>query len=128
MYIVGTDIGGTFTDCAVMNQDGALVCFTKAPTTPEDPSRGVMDVLSEVARQLRIDRGELLEQTELFVHGTTIATNAMIERKGVRTGLITSKGHEDVIEIGRVFHKVAGVSEAQLLHESRLHKPHPPVI
>src|SRR5437868_2303447 len=122
-YVIGTDIGGTFTDCAVVDERGVMASFSKSPTTPDDPARGVMNVLDIVAEDLGLSRKRLLEQTDLFIHGTTIATNAMIERKGVLTGLITSKGHEDTIEIGRVFHKVAGLSEADIIHESKLHKP-----
>lgn len=128
MYVIGTDIGGTFTDCAVVDENGTIASFSKSPTTPDDPARGVMSVLDVVAGTLGLSRRELLQQTELFIHGTTIATNAMIERKGLPTGLITSRGHEDLIEIGRVFHKVAGLSEAEIIHESKLHKPAPPVI
>ncbi len=128
MYVIGTDIGGTFTDCAVVDEGGAIATFSKSPSTPHDPALGVMNVLEVVAADLGLSRQELLTDTALFIHGTTIATNAMIERKGVSTGLITSKGHEDTIEIGRVAHKVAGLSEEDIIHESKLHKPEPPVI
>ncbi|HLY67667.1 MAG TPA: hydantoinase/oxoprolinase family protein, partial [Chloroflexota bacterium] len=128
MYVIGTDIGGTFTDCAIVDEKGAIATFSKSPSTPDDPARGVMNVLEVTARDLGLSRRQLLEQTELFIHGTTIATNAMIERKGVLTGLIITKGHEDTIEIGRVAHKVAGLSETEIIHESKLHKPDPPVI
>ena len=70
-------------------------------------------------------RSELLAATELFVHGTTQATNAMLTRTGAKTGLITTRGHEDAIIIGKVYAKVAGLPERDLVHSSRLQKPEP---
>lgn len=128
MFIIGTDIGGTFTDCAVVDETGDIVAFAKHPSTPSEPAEGVLGVLDVVAEQLSRSRRELLAETSLFMHGTTIATNAMIERKGVPTGLLITMGHEDTLHIGRVFQKVAGLSEAEIIHESRLHKAEPPVV
>jgi N-methylhydantoinase A len=128
VYVIGTDIGGTFTDCAVVDQSGKIVASSKHPSTPDDPVRGIVGVLDVVAIGLGISRQALLSETELFMHGTTIATNAMIERKGAVTGLITSKGHEDTLRIGRVSQKVAGLPESVIIHESRLRKPEPPVL
>ena len=128
MYIIGTDIGGTFTDCSVIDGSGKIVAFSKHSSTPDDPVKGMMGVLDIVANDLDISRQTLLSGTELFMHGTTIATNSMIERKGALTGLLTSKGHEDTLRIGRVYQKVAGLPESAIIHESKLHKPEPPVI
>ncbi|HEU0021661.1 MAG TPA: hydantoinase/oxoprolinase family protein [Dehalococcoidia bacterium] len=86
--VVGIDVGGTFTDVAVL-RDGQLSVH-KLPSTPDDPSRGV--------RQGVADAG--VENSD-FVHGTTVATNALLEGKGGRTALITTLGFEDVLEIGR---------------------------
>src|SRR5713101_2683140 len=69
------------------------------PSTPEDPSLGVLDGLALLAGRLRLERAELLAATERIVHGTTVATNALLERKGARTGLLTTQGHRDVIEM-----------------------------
>src|SRR3990170_6518862 len=66
--------------------------------------------------------------TDCVVLGCTIATNAMIQRSGCKTGLITTRGHEDTILIGRVFQKVAGLSERQIIHISQLHKAEPPLV
>ncbi|MGH2872556.1 MAG: hydantoinase/oxoprolinase family protein, partial [Solirubrobacteraceae bacterium] len=68
---------------------------------------------------------ELLAETELFVHGTTQATNALLTRTGAQTGLITTRGHEDAILIGQVYAKVAGLGERDMVHSSRLRKPDP---
>jgi N-methylhydantoinase A len=86
--VVGIDVGGTFTDVAVL-RDGRLTVH-KLPSTPDDPSRAV--------RQAVTDAG--VEKAD-FVHGTTVATNALLEGKGGRTALITTLGFEDVLEIGR---------------------------
>jgi len=128
VYTIGTDIGGTFTDCAVVDQSGSIVASSKQPSVPEDPVRGILGVLDRVAGDLGISRVKLLSDSPLFIHGTTIATNAMIERKGTATGLITSQGHEDTLRIGRVYQKVAGLPESMVIHESVLSKPEPPVV
>lgn len=91
--IVGIDVGGTFTDL-FFSEDGVTAHTTlKVPSTPGDPSRGLVDALSAAA----LDPASL----ELIVHGTTIATNAVIERRGARCALITTKGFRDVLELGR---------------------------
>src|ERR1700752_1583557 len=91
MIRVGIDTGGTFTDLAFF--DGKRVRIHKVPSTPQNPSwaivKGLVDILGEEIRGIEI------------VHGTTVATNALLERKGARIALITTKGFEDVIEIGR---------------------------
>ena len=77
------------------------------------------------AESLGLTRAELLRDTDLFVHGTTVATNAVLTRNGARTGLITTRGHEDAIIIGKVYAKRAGLPERDLVHSSRLEKPVP---
>jgi N-methylhydantoinase A len=79
--------------------DAGHVTFAKAASTPRDPSLGVLDGLARLARALGLDRGMLLAQTERIVHGTTVATNALLERKGARVGLLTTEGHRDVLEM-----------------------------
>ena len=86
--IVGIDVGGTFTDIAIL-QDGVLSVH-KLPSTPADPSQGVRQGITE------IDAGPAQ-----YVHGSTVATNALLEGKGGRTALVTTLGFEDVLEIGR---------------------------
>src|SRR5262249_33725428 len=97
-FRIGIDVGGTFTDLVAVDETGR-VTFTKAPSTPRDPSIGVLDGLERLARALGVDRPSLLAQTERIVHGTTVATNALLERKGARVGLLTTEGHRDVIEM-----------------------------
>ncbi|MFQ5683782.1 MAG: hydantoinase/oxoprolinase family protein [Candidatus Binatia bacterium] len=123
-FLVGVDTGGTFTDIVVMAESGE-VWTSKAPTTPDDFSRGVMDALSEVARSIGIERAKLLARTTLFKHGSTVATNALITHNGVRTGLITTKGFEDTTEIMRAIGRVDGLSEEQIRHATWVTKPEP---
>jgi N-methylhydantoinase A len=123
-YRIGVDIGGTFTDCVVADEQGART-VSKAQTTPGSLQDGVLEAVAVNAEQLGLTRSELLAATDLFVHGTTQATNAMLTRTGARTGLITTKGHEDAIIIGKVYAKVAGLPERDLVHSSRLRKPDP---
>ena len=89
--VVGIDVGGTFTDIAIL-EDGRLIVH-KLPSTPDDPSRGVFQ---GVAETVPTTSGEVV-----FVHGSTVATNALLEGKGGRTALVTTMGFEDVLEIGR---------------------------
>jgi N-methylhydantoinase A len=97
-YRIGIDVGGTFTDLVAID-DGGGATLAKVPSTPHDPSLGVIDGLAALAAKLGCERGELLAQTERIVHGTTVATNALLELKGARTGLLTTEGHRDVIEM-----------------------------
>src|SRR5437016_3907609 len=98
MYRIGIDVGGTFTDLVAIDAGGATM-LAKVPSTPEDPSLGVLDGLAILAGRLGLEGAALLAATERIVHGTTVATNALLERKGARTGLLTTQGHRDVIEM-----------------------------
>ncbi|WP_160147364.1 hydantoinase/oxoprolinase family protein [Methylopila sp. Yamaguchi] len=95
--LVGVDVGGTFTDL-VAADDGALR-FVKTPSTPDDPARGVMDALELLACETGQSLEDLLPEVDVFIHGTTVATNALVERKGAKLGLITTKGFRDLIEL-----------------------------
>jgi N-methylhydantoinase A len=91
-FRIGVDIGGTFTDCVVANERGGRT-VSKAPTTPGSLEQGVLEAVRVSAEQLGLSLKELLQATDLFVHGTTQATNAILTRTGARTGLITTRGH-----------------------------------
>lgn len=123
-YMVGVDSGGTFTDSVVVDSQGRIT-IGKAPSTPHDFSAGVLDSLANAAGTLGITLQTLLQETEVFAHGTTVTTNALLTRNGVKTGLITTKGFEDTILIGRVHQKVAGLSEREIIHAARLDKADP---
>ena len=90
---VATDIGGTFTDLVWQDERKGTVGSTKVPTTPQDFGAGVVAAIR--------DSGQDVRGTAFLVHGTTLVINALTERKGVRTGLITTRGFRDVLEIGR---------------------------
>jgi N-methylhydantoinase A len=98
VHRIGIDVGGTFTDLVAVDEAGRVV-LAKAPSTPKDPSLGVLDGLERLAAALGLDRAGLLRETERIVHGTTVATNALLEQKGARVGLLTTAGHRDVIEM-----------------------------
>ena len=95
---IGIDVGGTFTDIVAVSEAGT-VTFAKATSTPSDPSIGVMNAVERLADELGISSKNLLSKTESIVHGTTVATNALLERKGAKTGLLTTLGHRDVLEM-----------------------------
>ncbi len=97
-YRVSVDIGGTFTDCTVVAQDGA-VTIGKAPSTPRDFSQGFMDSMEAGARALGLGLNELLEQTSRLSHGTTVGINAVVSRTGSRVGLVSTAGHADALRI-----------------------------
>ncbi len=93
--LLGVDVGGTFTD-AVVAAGGRLVT-AKAPTTPEDQSEGVLAAVEAALEKAGADA----EAIEAFAHGTTVATNALLEGDGARTVLVATRGFEDVVELGR---------------------------
>ncbi len=94
---IGIDIGGTFTDLQVLNEATGAQGSLKTPTTPSDPSIGLMTGIDEAARRFGFDTGDI----GLLLHGTTIATNAVLERKLARGALLTTAGFRDVLELGR---------------------------
>ncbi|HUA76706.1 MAG TPA: hydantoinase/oxoprolinase family protein [Acetobacteraceae bacterium] len=95
---IGIDVGGTFTDIVIAAPDGRIIT-AKAPTTPSDQTAGVLAGLALGATELGLKLSTLLAQTERIVHGTTVATNALIEGKTARVGMLTTAGHRDVIEM-----------------------------
>ena len=98
MIRIGIDIGGTFTDLAAVDERGR-VAIAKCASTPRDPSEGLLEGLDLLAAELGTDLAGLLARTASIVHGTTVATNALLERKGAKVGLLTTEGHRDVIEM-----------------------------
>lgn len=100
MYKVAVDVGGTFTDVLAIDDHGEMV-MVKTPSTPEDPSLGVLDGLRKVSDSLQISFKHFLTQISFLLHGTTVTTNAVLTLNGVKTGLITTKGFRDIIELRR---------------------------
>ena len=96
-YRLGCDIGGTFTDFVLVNDDTGEFFINKCLTTPGDPS----DAVEEGIRGLMVQTDGFMPRVSELIHGTTLVINAIIERKGAKTGLITTKGFRDVLELGR---------------------------
>ena len=94
-YRLGIDIGGTFTDFALVNDETGRVWIHKQLTTPHDPSECVLEGMTVLLRQADVDIGAL----DTVAHGTTLITNAVIERKGAITGMLVTKGFRDVVDI-----------------------------
>ncbi len=94
------DVGGTFTDCLVLDESGELHKF-KAPTTPDDPTVGFFDAVGKAGRRDGQTVEEFLAGVEMIVHGTTLGTNTLITGRGARVGMITTKGFRDLVEIRR---------------------------
>jgi N-methylhydantoinase A len=97
MYRIGVDVGGTFTDFTVLAERDDRVSFFKVPSTPHDPSEAIQIGLRQIMETLGLDP----RQISHVGHGTTVATNMIIERRGVATGLLTTKGFRDALEVGR---------------------------
>lgn len=94
---VGVDSGGTFTDICLYDEHTGRMDIWKTASTPDDPSQGILDAISEIFERVGVRMSDL----SYFGHGTTVATNALIELEGARTGLITTAGFRDLLEIGR---------------------------
>ncbi len=110
---IGIDIGGTFTDLVLIDDATGAVLVGKSLTTPADPAEGFLQVLSEALARA----GRPLTQARTIVHGTTLVTNALIERSGARTALLATRGHRDLVEIGR--------EQRFDLYDLNLHRPTP---
>src|SRR3954463_9353078 len=93
--LLGVDVGGTFTDAAIL--DGDRLVTVKAPTTPDDQSRGVIDAVRAALREADASAGDVTR----FVHGMTVATNALLEGRVARTALFATEGFTDLEELGR---------------------------
>jgi N-methylhydantoinase A len=123
MYL-GIDIGGTFTDLVLMDEDGAIRT-AKAPTTPGQLEQGVFEAVRLAAEDRGLTSEGLLKKVKTFGHGTTQATNALIERDGAVTGLITTRGFGDTLLLQRLMGFTAGLSIDQLRWYSRRRSPDP---
>jgi len=114
---IGVDVGGTFTDLVLQDAAGRMV-IGKVPSVPADPSKGVLDAVIDVARKQGMAVRDLLRGCAMFVHGSTIATNTILEGKGARVGMLTTEGLRDSVEIRR------GLRENMWDHRT----PFPPVL
>jgi N-methylhydantoinase A len=97
MKMIGVDVGGTFTDLVLSDTERNVTVIHKVPTTPADPSAGVLGGIRELCERHGIPAADV----EHIFHGTTIATNAVLEYRGARTGMVTTRGYRDIIHVGR---------------------------
>jgi len=100
MYKIAIDVGGTHTDAIAVEGQGKLL-IAKAETTPEDLTQGVLNSCEKLAGQVQEPLRDFLGRTEVFLHGTTVGTNAVIQGKGPRIGCLTTKGFRDIVEMRR---------------------------
>lgn len=125
-YVISVDSGGTFSDCIVLDEKG-VAATGKAPSTPHDYSLGVIDSVKVAAETLGFSLPDLMKGASHFFHGTTVGTNALLTRNGAKVGLIATKGHEDVLFIGRTVQKAAGLTETEIIDYAKLRKADPVV-
>ena len=91
--VIGVDVGGTFTDILAFEETTGHISVAKTPSTKEDQSKGFLEGILKATQDLSL--------VSTIIHGTTVATNALLERKGAKTGIITTKGFRDVLEMRR---------------------------
>ena len=123
-FLVGVDIGGTFTDCVVLDRSGRITA-TKASSTPRDFAEGMLAAMRVASERLGLSFERFCSDISVLTHGTTVGTNALIQRKGAKVGLITTKGHEDAIHIMRGSRGVSSRDIAKVVHFPSSQKPSP---
>ncbi|MBI4242247.1 MAG: hydantoinase/oxoprolinase family protein [Candidatus Rokubacteria bacterium] len=96
-YRLGIDVGGTFTDLALLHEESGVLTVGKVPSVPADPSEGILNGIIGILAEAGVSPGEV----SYLAHGTTISTNTLLQRKGARTGLVTTGGFRDLLEIAR---------------------------
>ncbi len=110
-YVVATDVGGTCTDTIIAASDGTIT-IGKVLSTPPEFARGVLDSVADAASNAGIPLAELLSNTTLFVHGSTVVDNTLLTADGARTGLLTTAGFEDTLRVTRgAYGRWAGLPE-----------------
>jgi N-methylhydantoinase A len=97
MKRLGVDVGGTFTDLIYVDDEAGTILIHKLPSTPDDPSRGTVEGIKQLAEQA----GETPAALDQVFHGTTIATNIVIEHNGAKVGMLTTEGYRDILHIAR---------------------------
>ena len=122
--MVGVDIGGTFTDCVVLDRGGRITA-TKCPSTPENFADGMLAAMRLAAERLGTPFAEFCRKVAVLTHGTTVGTNALLQRRGARVGLITTRGHEDAIHIMRGSRGVTARDIRKVVHFPESQKPKP---
>ncbi len=124
-YMVGVDIGGTFTDCAVFDDQAGRFITGKAATTPQNPAEGFFNALEAAAAAAGLDVRQLLSNAATLVNGTTVGTNAIVTKRGAKVGLLTTVGHGEALQIMRGGGRTKGLSIDELLYIPGAYKPEP---
>ncbi|MDP7384425.1 MAG: hydantoinase/oxoprolinase N-terminal domain-containing protein, partial [Nitrospinota bacterium] len=96
-YFLGFDIGGTFTDFVLLDENSGQTWVHKCLTTPENPAEGAMEGMAALLKE----RGLSMADLAMAIHGTTLVTNALLERAGANTALLTTKGFRDILQMGK---------------------------
>lgn len=125
-WVIATDTGGTFVDAVVWDPQGRAY-IGKAPSTPHDPPRGILAAVTAAARTAGLTAQEVLAAAAYFHNGTTVTTNAMLERKGARTGLLVTAGFEDTLAIPGSIGRTIGLDEEEL-YDFRHADPPVPIV
>jgi N-methylhydantoinase A len=123
-YIVGVDIGGTFTDCVVIDSDGR-VTIGKAPSTPPDFHTGFVDSLRSAAGRLGIPLDRLVSEADGIYHGCTVGTNALVEGRTAKVALLTTRGHRDVLFTMQAGGRLVGMDASYVAHVAAQSKDAP---
>ena len=124
-FVVATDVGGTCTDTVIV-EDGHAVFIGKALSTPPDFADGVIASIRSAAEVMQTDLEQIFRHTSLFIHGSTVVDNTLLERKGAHTGLITTAGFEDTLLVTRgAYGRWSGLSEEGLKHPVATDRPAP---
>lgn len=123
-FYCGIDIGGTFTDCVILDAEGRAT-IAKTLSTPPNFAEGFLDAVTAGAAKLGLEADAFLEQTDLVLHGTTVGTNILVQQRGAKTGLITTRGHRDALIIMRSAGRSKGLPLEKLLRVSHHRKPDP---
>ena len=98
---IAIDTGGTFTDIVLLESSSGRMVFHKVASTPDDPGRSLVQGIVEIVELAQVSGDDGVAQIELIVHGTTVATNAVLQRQGAKAAFITTKGFRDVLHIQR---------------------------
>jgi N-methylhydantoinase A len=122
--LVGVDVGGTFTDCVVLDARGRITA-TKCPSTPENFADGMLAAMHLAAERLGLPFERFCNSVAVLTHGTTVGTNALLQRSGAKVGLITTRGHEDAIHIMRGSRGVTARDIRKVVHFPESRKPEP---
>ncbi|MDP2727947.1 MAG: hydantoinase/oxoprolinase N-terminal domain-containing protein, partial [Dehalococcoidia bacterium] len=124
-YVIGVDIGGTCTDCVVVDEAGKIT-VGKAFSTPSDFSKGILDAIQVAALELSLGLDALLKGTSLFLHSTTVAENAIVDGTLSKGGLLTTRGFEDTLRMMRgPYGRWSGLTEEEAKNPVETDKPDP---